>query len=54
MTWEHIADNTWTIPAEMSKNGEENRVPIQPMLQPLLIRHDLFERISLRVSILTP
>ena len=36
MTWEQVKDLWWTIPAEISKNRIENRVPILPMMADLL------------------
>jgi len=32
MAWDQIDGDWWTIPAELSKNGEINRVPLCPMM----------------------
>jgi len=36
MTWAEIKGNIWIIPKERTKNGEENRVPITPMLAEII------------------
>lgn len=36
MRWDELAGEWWTIPKERSKNGEENRVPVLPMLAEII------------------
>jgi integrase len=36
MRWDEIDDETWVIPKERSKNGDENRVPVLPMLKDVI------------------
>ena len=36
MKWEHIVNDWWTIPAELTKTRNENRVPILPTMAELI------------------
>jgi integrase len=36
MKWEQIKNNLWTIPAALRKNGEENIIPILPMMKSVI------------------
>src|SRR5699024_2989444 len=36
MRWDKIRDNTWTIPAELAKTGEQHLVPLSDMALQLI------------------
>lgn len=49
MTWAEIKGDVWTIPEERTKNGEENRIPICPMLAEVIEQAKVYSGDSLYV-----
>lgn len=49
MTWKEIDSEWWIIPKERTKNGEENRVPILPMLADIIEQAKVYSSDSLFV-----